>query len=97
MIWASMTSLMKFNEFSRARFVKHPAVAAMLLHSLLELKAGDESKELEAAAKKALEKASASIAEIKKITKQVHGSCTEATNALNQIKQVREKLKKLEK
>ena len=97
MIWASMTSLMKFNEFSRSRFVEHPAVAAMLLHSLLELKAGDESKELEAAAKKALEKASASIAEIEKITKQVHGSHTEATNALNQIKQVKEKLKKLEK
>lgn len=97
MIWASMTSLMKFNEFSRARFVEHPAVASMLLHSLLELKAGDESKEMEAAAKKALEKASASIAEIEKITKQVHGSHTEATNALNQIKQVKEKLKKLEK
>ena len=40
MIWRSMKGLMKFHEFARAWFVEHPSVVAMLLHSLLELKAG---------------------------------------------------------
>ena len=97
MIWSSMMTLLKCEEYSHYRFVEHPAVGSMLVHSLLELKATDDSKELEAAAKEALSKASASIKEIEKVAKQVTASHNEATSALNQIKQMKETLKKLDK
>ena len=98
MVWASMCGLMKIQEYSRARFVEHPSVSSMLIHSLLERKNGEEAKDVEAfLANSALSQAADLMSEILCLTDLVTANHKEATDALNQVKQLKDKVNHKEK
>ena len=97
MVWASMCGLMKIQEYSRARFIEHPSVSSMLIHSLLERKNGEEAKDAEALANSALSQAADSMREISRLTDLVTANHKEAMDALNQVKQLKDKVNRKEK
>ena len=93
-VWAEMSALGKWQEYSDTRFVEHPSVSAMLIHSLLETKGAEEFKTLEAIANDAFEKATESLDQIKDTAERAKKSHEEAANALNQVNQLKESVKK---